>query len=169
MQAEELIEMADQIACKMFSDAGGLGESRVWIHTKGRLISIPCKPNPALEPKMKALICAMIYAARKAGTFEGVVMMAEAWMSTTELSRPRSSVRPALDPNRKEIIILLAYGQDGKSKTRTRKIESWGGNRAIGPILEDFNKPGLVHESWLDAAFEDPTEEGNNGKQRAGR
>ena len=100
MKAKELIEHADRIIRKMFSEDGGVHEGRVWIHTKGRLISVPCKPKGSkAEALMKAYTCAAIYTARKSGTFEGAVMIAEAWMSLVKPSQQKSYPMPSLDPS----------------------------------------------------------------------
>jgi hypothetical protein len=165
MTAQELIELADRTICQMFSDTGSVPEARVWIHTKKRLMSIPCKPKgPAKEAAMRALICAMIYGTRKAGTFEGAVLMAEAWMSTIDSSKQKSYPMPSMDPNRIEVAILLAYGADGKVEALARRIERRNGKRAVGGIHEPFNKPGMIYSSWLDAAFKVPQERNGNGK-----
>ena len=113
MQAEELIELADRTICQLFADTGGVPEARVWIHTKKRIITVPCKPRgPAEEGKMRAIICAMIYAARKTGVFEGAVMMAEAWMSIVKPPHKLSYSRPELDPNRSAALVRnLPVGQ----------------------------------------------------------
>jgi hypothetical protein len=167
MQAKELIEQADRVIRKMFSEDGGVHEGRVWIHTKDRLISIPCKPKGSkAEMLMKAYTCAAIYATRKAGTFEGAVMIAEAWMSLVKLPQKKSYPMPALDPDRIEVAILLAYGDDGKVEARARKIEHRDGKRTIGDTYEPFNKVGMRYQSWLDAAFRDPAERGNNGNHK---
>ncbi len=166
MQARELIELADRTVCQMFSGTGGVPEARVWIHTKKRIIAIPCKPRGSgEESKMRALICAIIYAARKTGTFEGAVLMAEAWMSIVKSPLQKSHPMPSLDPNRIEVAMLLAYGANGKIEARSRRIELRNGKRTIGGIFEPTNKTGIRYESWIDAAFTNSTEAGN-GKSR---
>jgi hypothetical protein len=100
MLAEELIERADHTARKMFEEHGRLPDALVWIYTKGRMIAVPCKPRgPAAEIRAKAVACAIIQATRKNGVFEGVVLVAEAWMSLCPGGRA-STVRPAFDPGR---------------------------------------------------------------------
>jgi hypothetical protein len=165
MKAEEMIERADFILSKMFAESSGIGESRVWIHTKRRLISMPCKAKDIHdEIRMKAMVCAAIYAARKAGTFEGAVMIAEAWMSVIKNPQQKSYPMPSSDPNRIEVAILLAYGEDGKCQSLSRRIESRGGKRVLGALFEPFHKKGLVYGSWLDAAFREPQARNGNGK-----
>lgn len=158
MKARELLERADRVLAQMFADSKGIGESRVWIHAKGKLISMPCKPKGSQEEaRAKALTCALIYAARKAGTFEGAVMIAEAWMSIVQQHQQKSYPMPSLDPNRIEVAMLLAYGDDGKVEARARRIERRAGKRTIGVIFEPFHKAGMVYTSWLDAAFKEPS------------
>lgn len=166
MKAQELLERADCVLAQMFADGKGVGEGRVWIHTKGKLLSMPCKPRGSqAEARAKAVTCALIYAARKAGTFEGAVMIAEAWMSIVNQPQQKSYPMPSLDPDRIEVAMLLAYGDDGKVEARARRIENREGKRAIGAIFEPFHKAGMVYSSWLDAAFKDP-ERSTNGKQK---
>ena len=150
MKAVELIEQADQTVRRLFEDGKSVGESRVWIHTKNRLISMPCKPKGSHEEaQVKAMTCALIYAARKAGTFEGAVLIAEAWMSNVQAPQQKSYPMPSLDPNRIEVAMILAYGDDGKVEARARKIESWGGRRSIGAPLDFFSKTGMVYSLSL--------------------
>lgn len=165
MKAEEMIEKADRVLSQMFSEGKGVGEGRVWIHTKGKLISMPCKPKGSQEEmRAKAITCALIYAARKAGTFEGAILIAEAWMSIVKQPQQKSYPMPSLDPNRIEVAILLAYGEDGKVEARSRRIEQRDGKRVLGSLFEPFHKKGMVYSSWLDAAFLDPEERNKNGK-----
>ena len=166
MKAEELIKQGDQVLCRMFAANGGVHEGRVWIHTKGRLISIPCKPKGSkAEMLMKAYTCAAIYVARKASTFEGAVMIAEAWMSLVKPPQ-KSYPMPSLDPNRIEVAILLAYGDDGKVESLARRIERRDGKRTVGEVFEPYTKAGLVYSSWMDAAFRDPEGCDSNGTHR---
>jgi len=86
-------------------------------------------------------------------------------MSLVKLPQKKSYPMPALDPNRIEVAILLAYGDDGKVEARARRIEQRNGKRMLGDTYEPFNKAGMRYQSWLDAAFKDP-EESNNGKPK---
>jgi hypothetical protein len=152
MRAEEILDRADRTACEMFAETGGLPEARAWIYTTGQVTSIPFKPkNLQAEMRLKAMACAFILASRKAGLFEGAVTVAEAWMAMGRTRQPL--LPPSKDPDRIEVVILLAYGDDGRATGRARRIISHEGRRRLGEPVSCFQQAGMHYESWLDDAF----------------
>lgn len=157
MRAEEILDRADRTACEMFAETGGLPEARAWIYTTGQVTSLPFKPkNPQAEMRLKTMACAFIFASRKAGVFEGAVTVAEAWMAMGRMRQPL--LPPSLDPDRVEVIILLAYGDDGRAVGRARRIITENGRRRLGEPVACFQQSGMRYESWLDTAFRGPRE-----------
>lgn len=63
-------------------------------------------------------------------------------------------VRPAFDPNRIEVVILMAYGDTGRNAAQARRVATRNGRRTLGELVEPFQKSGMTYHSWLDAAFE---------------
>lgn len=152
MRAEEILDRADRTTCEMFAETGGLPDPRAWIYTTGQVTSIPFKPkNPQAEARLKAMACAFIFASRKAGVFEGAVTVAEAWMALGRTRQPL--LPPSQDPDRIEVVVLLAYGDDGRALGRARRIITQCGRRRLGDPVSIFQQTGMRYESWLDAAF----------------
>ena len=94
------------------------------------------------------IIISMVKAARKIGTFDGLVMVSEAWMATQTNPDLIGVLRPAQDPDRIEIVVAWAYGDDGSRQMETAKILRDGKQRLDTPEVA----PDEVH-SWLDDAF----------------
>ena len=85
--------------------------------------------------------------ARAAGWLDGVVHIAEAWMA---VYGPGETQLPSQHPDRREIVFINAYGEDGKSVVVWNlDIDNRGVRRGQPMDMKDANVT-----SWLDKAFD---------------
>ncbi len=84
--------------------------------------------------------------ARAAGWLDGVVHIAEAWVARYE---PGETGRPSQHPDRREIVFVYAYGEDGKS------VVIWYLDRDHRSVRRgqsmDMKDASAIH--WLDEVF----------------
>ena len=148
MTAKELTGAAMKMASEMIAD-GVEVRGMVLLHSKTNgLLVIPYKDDSMPVDIQQDIIISMVKAARKIGTFDGLVMVSEAWMATQTNPDLIGVLRPAQDPDRIEIVVAWAYGDDGSRQMETAKILRDGKQRLDTPEVA----PDEVH-SWLDDAF----------------
>jgi hypothetical protein len=150
MNAEKMARCAMGMAEMALADSGKV-RGQVFLHAGGRIAARPykdCKPEE-LGAQQDEII-AVIRMTRLDGTFEGVVLVSEAWQSEPSHGAIAEVLRPALDPDRKEIVIAWAYDPDGNKVMTKAELIRKDGKVSIGEP-ETF-RDGF--KSWLDEAFE---------------
>lgn len=118
------------------------------------LLEIPYKREGDSTPvnlQQKAIIV-ICRAMREVGEFEGVLMIHEAWCSRIPEGRKalKDVLRPALDPDRKEIVACLFYDRDGNKCSVTYDIVRGKGQ---AKLENKYVQYGNELKSWLDDAF----------------
>jgi len=151
MKADKLAELGFGAAEMMFRESGEV-LGMVVLHADNKVFAMPyknCRPDEVDQQRL--LIICTVKAARKEGVFEGMVMLSEAWVAEQKNPALMGVLRPALDPDRKEILLVHAYGDDGKSIMVTADILRKDGKAEVGPRKE----LECDVKCWLDAAFND--------------
>lgn len=148
MQAKELTDRALELAQKSMAEKGEL-KALVIMQTKKGLVAMPYKDGSMPHEFQKLLIVGIIRACRKAGDFDGVVMVSEAWASCPSTPELAEVLRPALDPDRKEIVFAFARGSDDSKHAVTVDIIREDGKVKLG---EPHTVTDEIH-SWLENAF----------------
>lgn len=150
MKAQDLMKNAVRMAVVAISK-GEQVASTLFMHAKGKgILAMPYKDG-SMPVDMQQMVYVMaIRAAREAGTFDGCVLVSEAWMSAPKEKALVGIIRPSLDPDRQEGLIAYAYGADGSKCVYIAKIFRDGDK----PRIEPMDMGGEV-TSWLDDAFED--------------
>ena len=150
MTAQELNKTALAAAGKTLAEAGQV-PGMVLLHAKGNIYPMPYKDGSISIGLQQRIITGVIKICRDEGYFRGVVMVSEAWMAVQTNDALVGVLRPAQDPDRKEIVVTYARGDDGSKQMVTTDIVRKDGQVSLGEstIIE--------HEvsSWLDDAFKD--------------
>lgn len=117
----------------------------IMIHVAGSILPIPYKSRGSDDIWYEQeLVKIAIKAARDTGTFEGVLMIAEAWRGMGV------GIRPADDPKREEIVV--AWACDGSLARRMvmAPIVRENGVPRIGPV-EEVDKDNV--KCWIEEAL----------------
>lgn len=122
-------------------------------NTRG-LVEIPYKREDDSTPLgiQQKVILTVLQATRSLGELAGVMMLHEAWCSRLPEGKEslKDVIRPALDPDRKEMIVCLYYDGDGNKGSVMYDIVRGKGKAK----LENKNvQSGDELKSWLDDAF----------------
>jgi hypothetical protein len=153
MKAAELIKPALDMAEMALTVQGELA-GQLFLHSKKGIVALPYKNCKREEVGMQqALYIHIIRGCRMAGDFLGLVLVAEAWVSVQNKENLALAqvMRPAQDPDRKEVVVAWSYGDDGSKAMATADIIRDGEKVKLGErkTLDEGGK------SWLDDAFED--------------
>jgi uncharacterized protein YbaA (DUF1428 family) len=152
MTANQLAKWAADAAEITLASEGRL-VGMIILHAKDKgLMVVPYKDGGLPVQVQQMIIVKVIQEARRTGTFEGAVMVSEAWSSHVPVGKQAimDVLRPAQDPDRKEIVAVWAYGDDGSKQMITADIirndkVSMGERTIVGHGIK----------SWLDDAFID--------------
>ena len=151
MTAGEMCRAATDTA-ELALQAQGEVLTMVLLHVIGRgVIGLPYKDGSAPVGVQQQVIISVIKEYRKLGAFDGLVLMSEAWMVPQKSEVIAQVLRPAQDPDRKEVFVANAYGADGSKCMVTADIVREGDKVRLGPVEVVKHKV----ESWLDDAFMD--------------
>lgn len=151
MKAEQLVNSAMETAALVLEQSGKV-PGVVLLHAKGKgITALPYKNGTLPVDVEQFIIVEGVKAVRELGAFDGVVIVAEAWMAVQNKEEMLGIIRPAQDPDRKEIVMAFAYGEDGSKKMAMADIIRTGDRASLGPV--DDTMSGV--ESWLDEAFKD--------------
>jgi hypothetical protein len=123
----------------------------VVLHTSDGIFALPYKDGSVSPDIQRLVVLNLVKGCRAAGKFEGLVMVAEAWMAKVTNEALIGVLRAAQDPDREEVVIACAYGQDGDKQMVTAPIV-----RADGKVSLGERKIQMAEvESWLDEAFKE--------------
>lgn len=114
----------------------------VFLHrTDGGVFPIPYKQHefPPVSVQQAAIV-ALIRAMKERSLFAGAVMVSEAWASRPSSEALVGVLRPSLDPDRTEVLIISVLAFDGT------------GHTAIFEITRETGKPVIGKKMDIDAA-----------------
>ena len=126
--------------------------SRIYVHFANETImAFEYKyPDPEETAETKKMLVVSMKQAIAEGKIGSFVSLGEAWMADVPKYHNMLEVMPpGKDPNRKEIVMIAAYGVDGRQMKRF-DIETSNGIRKLGKEIEDL--AGSDWECWLDGA-----------------
>ena len=150
MNAKELCDGAMAMAEATLTKTGKVA-GMVFLHVDDNVAALPYKDGSMPVGLQQHLIIGLVKGLRAAKKFTGLVLVSEAWLAAQTNPALAGVLRPALDPDRQEVVVAFAHGSDGSRQMVTAAIIREGDAVKLGP---PETKPDEV-QSWLDDAFTD--------------
>lgn len=149
MKAEELMSKARYTATQALSRDGKVYPLVILEHKKGPAIVFDYDVQPEKKAQLQQAIKSLVNGCISVGDFLGCVHWAEAWVAPADTT---TGLLPArMHPDREEIVILAAYGNDGQRLIEMYNIKREEGRVSLG---EKRQRSGETYQCWLDPAFE---------------
>lgn len=146
LKTAELIEWGTKIIDTDLATRGKVNRHVAIMGPVGVPLIVSLNCPEALKQILAQAAIDQIRQLRKAGTLSGVVEIAEAWVAPDQ---PGDDQRPRDRPDREEIVLIHAYGEDGKAFAAWHlERTSIGVRRGAAKYSED-----ITSTTWLDDAF----------------
>lgn len=174
MTANELIEAAVKLGDAALKK-GEMIRPTCYVHltwqNERKLLALDydAAPHSAERAFKQYMIITAIRAFRAVNSFDGAVLVSEAWLKRMPIEQGREAVKKggydkiiADDPERVDSFIAMAYGRDG-----SRRFVGWElkptkkkGVRYRAPetVMDSEGEGGYTTEGWMDRAFHDDHE-----------